>query len=195
MAKKSKDTNTAPSIKKRNEGVRKFLVSLKKNPQSIPLVMLTISFLVFSLNLTDISNTTALLQAPHMGLCAFLSMLCSILSYVCMFSAFPKRQKPNLPMVSLMLLLYAVVVVADIYYVGKIIEKTVGPDAVFKITEARIFVADAQNTLVLHVILVVLTILCVILEPVFAKLLKKIDTSKEVVDNGAIGEIELSEEE
>ena len=41
------------------ERVRKFLVALKKNPQAIPLVTLTAAFLHYSLNLTDISDTTA----------------------------------------------------------------------------------------------------------------------------------------
>ena len=49
------------------EKVRKFFVALKKNPQSIPLVALVISFLQYSLNLTCISNTTAKIQGSNMG--------------------------------------------------------------------------------------------------------------------------------
>ena len=68
------------------EMIRKFLVSLKKNPQVIPLLAHTVAFGIFSLNLTDISNTTAKIYGAHMGLCSFATMLFSILAYVCMFS-------------------------------------------------------------------------------------------------------------
>jgi hypothetical protein len=45
-----------------------------------------------------------------------------------------------------------------------------------------------------HMVLVGLTIAFVILEPLFAKLLKKINTSIEVEDNGTIDNIELTED-
>ena len=57
------------------EGVRKFFVTLKRNPQYIPLAALLVSFLVYSLNLTVISNTTNKLLGQNMGLCSFVTML------------------------------------------------------------------------------------------------------------------------
>ncbi|MBR5004836.1 MAG: hypothetical protein IKY14_05195, partial [Erysipelotrichaceae bacterium] len=53
------------------ETCRKMLVTLKKNPQLIPLLALTVSVVVFTFNLTDISNTTAKIYGKHMGLSAF----------------------------------------------------------------------------------------------------------------------------
>ena len=44
------------------ETVRRFIVSLKRSPQNIPMVMLLLSFVYFSLNLTYMSNTTAKIQ-------------------------------------------------------------------------------------------------------------------------------------
>ena len=114
---KGKKNSFGPVLK---EMIRKLLVSLKRNPQIIPLIALTISLFIFTFNLTDISNTTAKIYGKHMGLCAFVSLLLSILSYVCMFSAYPKRKKPNLPLIVLMLVMYSIIIFADLYYYGRI---------------------------------------------------------------------------
>ena len=54
---------------------------------------------------------------------------------------------------------------------------------------------EAQNALVIHIVTVVLTALFVLLEPVFAKLLRKINTSVDVEGNGDIAAIDISDEE
>ncbi len=86
------------------EFIRKFFVSLKRSPQTIALVALAAAFLVYSLNLTSIANTTARINSPNMGQCEFAAMLFSILAFVCFLRAFPKRQKPKIMM---LVLLYA----------------------------------------------------------------------------------------
>ena len=53
------------------EKIRKFLVALKRKPHMIPLVVLGVAFLVYSMRLTLISNTTAKIQGPGMGLCGW----------------------------------------------------------------------------------------------------------------------------
>ena len=57
------------------EAVRRFFVFLKKKPDIIPIAALSVSFLLYSLNLTVVSNTTAKVYGDHMGLCSFVSML------------------------------------------------------------------------------------------------------------------------
>lgn len=176
------------------ERVRKFFVALKKNPQAVPLAALCISFLQYSLNMTDISNTTAKIQGPNMGLCAFITMLFMILSFVCMLNAFPKRQKPKLPVVILMIVLYAITVVCDIHYLGCINNGLAAAGNSFN-AKALTYIYSAYSTVTMHIVLTVLTIILVILEPVFAKLFKKIKTSIEVEGSGNIGEIDIAEEE
>jgi hypothetical protein len=56
------------------------------------------------------------------------------------------------------------------------------------------FIITAQNVLTAHIVLVAITALTVVLEPVFAKLLKKINTSVELEET-SIGNIELADEE
>ena len=74
-----------------HEFLRKRIVSLKRKPQSIALVVFAIAFLYYSLNLTHISDTTAKIQGANMGLCGFATMLFSILSMVCFLNAFRKK--------------------------------------------------------------------------------------------------------
>ena len=177
------------------ERIRKVLVSLKRNPQFIPLLALTVAFLFFSLNLTAISNTTAKIYGKHMGLCAFIVMLLSMLSYVCMFSAYPKRQKPNIPMIALMLVMYVIVIIADHIYGIRITEALTRPENPIVVTQATFYILQAQYIVNTHIILVVVTMVCVVLEPVFAKLLKKINTSIDVEDNGELENIDISDED
>ncbi|MBQ9125191.1 MAG: hypothetical protein IJY13_00870 [Clostridia bacterium] len=77
------------------ESFRKLLVSLKRRPHNIAFVMLLISFVQYSFNLTDISNTTAQLMRKNMGLYSFVIMLFTTLAIVCFLNSFPKRQNQD----------------------------------------------------------------------------------------------------
>lgn len=177
------------------ERVRKFFVALKKNPQSIPLVALSVAFVQFSLNLSSISNTTAKIQGQNMGLAQFVSMLFMLLSFVCMFNAFPKRKKPNIPMNILLIVLYGLVIFADVHYLNCINNALNRPVSPIIITAETAYIQIASQALKTHIILVAITVLCVILEPLIAKLLKKIKTSIEVEGSGDIATIDIADEE
>jgi hypothetical protein len=177
------------------EKVRKFLVALKKNPQAVPLLALCAAFLQFSLNLTNISNYTAKIQGKNMGLSAFVVMLFLILSFVCMLNAFPKRQKPKLTMIAVMLVLYTAVILMDLNYakcINLALNREISPIVITKETE---YIKSALSTVKTNVILVAVTVICVLLEPVFAKLFKKINTSIDVEGSGDIQSIDISAEE
>ena len=192
MEKKNIFTKIWASVK---EAARKFMVTLKRNPQFIPLTMLLVSFAILSFNLTKISNTTATMNKLGMGLCAFISMLLSILSMVCMLNAFPKRQKPKTAVVVLMLIIFAIIIAADVYYCITVIKGVTTDADAIKITAKNYFIVEAQNALIVHIVMMALTSVTVILEPVIAKLLKKINTSVDVEDNGEIATIDISEED
>ena len=195
MTKQNDKTTKKRANKGIKEVIRKFLVALKKNPQAIPLAALTVSFLVYSLNLTDISNTTAKIYGAHMGLCSFVTMLFSMLSYVCMLSAYPKRKKPNWALVVLMLAMYGAIIYVDIYYRGRIWAAVTRTESPIKITEATMYISNAYSMLKTHIITVIITMVTVVAEPLFAKLFKKINTSIDVEDNGTLGDIDLSDED
>ena len=183
----------ATVLGKLKEAVRRFFVFLKKKPDIIPIVALTVSFLLYSLNLTSVSNTTAKIYGAHMGLCSFVAMLLMILSFVCILGAYPKRQKPKWVMIALATVMYAIVIAADVLYYIRIETALTRAENPIAITEATMYIWEAQNLMITHIVSVVIVIALMYLEPVFAKLLKKINTSVEIESN-EVSAIELSED-
>jgi len=175
------------------ETVRKFIVSLKRNPSLIPLVMLFVSFLLYSLNLTDMSDTTAKIQGKGMGLCQFAIMLLSLLSMVCMLNAFPRRKKPNIPMIVLMFVMFGIIIYCNIHYSNAVLNALYRPESPIQLNDTTRYIANAYNMLGTHMILVIITAALVALLPVYSKLLKKINTSIAVDDNGQMAQIEINE--
>ena len=176
------------------EKVRRFLVFLKKNPSIFPIAALVASFLVYSLNLTAVSNTTAKIQGANMGLCSFVTMLFMILSFVCMLGAYPKRQKPKWVMIILMTFMYLAVIGADILYYLRINAALTREVNRLEITSSTLYIWEAQMLMIGHIVSVAIIIALIYLEPWIAKMLKKINTSIEV-EGTEVDSIELSSED
>ena len=179
---------------KKNKGFkeswRKFIVSLKKRPHNIPLCMMVIAFIVYSFNLTKISNTTAVVNQTYMGLCEFVIMLFSVLAFVCFLNAYPKRQKPIVPMVILLYVLEIIILIADVVYISKI---NAGLQTI-QINASRQFIPQAKSMLTAHIVLVVISIILITLIPVIGKALNKIDTSVTLAGNDDVA-IELTDDD
>ena len=175
------------------EFFRKKLVYLKRNPSVIPLLMLLVTFLIYSFNLTYMSNTTAKIQGAGMGLCQFCIMLFSLLSMVCMLNAFPRRKKPNIPMLVVMFVMFAIIIYCDIHYCNGVMAALTRPESPIKLDKTTAYIATAYNMINTHMILVGISAALVVLLPVYSKLLKKINTSVDVEDNGTMGEIEITD--
>lgn len=175
------------------EGVRRFFVVLKKNPELVPITALLVSFLVYSLNLTAVSNTTAKIYGPHMGLCSFIAMLFMILSFVTMLASYPKRQKPKWLMIAVSTVMYLSVIAADAYYYTRIQIALTREENPIAITATTLYIWEAQNLMITHIITVAVVIVCMYIEPLCAKLFKKIKTSV-AVESNEVAEIELTEE-
>ena len=138
------------------EFFRKKMVGLKRKPQTIALVVLVVAFLYYSLNLTQISNTTAKVQGPGMGLSGFVTMLFSILSLVCFMNAFPHRKKVNIPMLVLMFIMIGIIIYCDIYYGGRITNAITRADNPIDPTGANSYITNAQNMLKVHMIILII---------------------------------------
>lgn len=177
------------------ELVRKLLVSLKRRPQTIPLIALACAFLVYSLNLTYISNTTAKIQGPQMGLCGFAAMLLSILSFVTFLGAFPKRKKANVPMLILMYIMFGAIIFSDIVYYGRIETALTRTENPISVTENTMYILKAQDIVIVHVVLIGVTAALIALLPLYGKLIKKINTSVDVEYSDNLGAIDISGEE
>ena len=184
--------------KTKNRGLkevwRKFLVSLKRRPQMIPLAVLVVAFGFYSLNLMHISDTTARIQGPGMGLAGFATMLFSMLSFMCFMNAFPYRKKPNMPMVVLMFVMLGIVIFADAYYINTIWAAVSRPDNPIVVTEATKYIAFAEYYLRIHIGILAAAIVLTLLLPVYSKWLRKIKTSIDVGDNGSMDAIDISSE-
>lgn len=174
------------------EMFRMMIVSLKRKPQTIAMISMVIAFLIYSLNLTDISNTTAKIQGAGMGFCGFCTMLFSILSFVCFLNAFPHRKKVNIPMLVLMFVMFGIIIAADVYYMGCITTALTRPENPIQLGKTTLYIAYANNMLSQHIMWMGITIGLIVLLPVYSKLLKKIKTSVDVEDNGKLAAIEIS---
>lgn len=177
------------------EFFRKKMVGLKRKPQTIALVVLVVAFLYYSLNLTQISNTTAKVQGPGMGLSGFVTMLFSMLSLVCFMNAFPHRKKVNIPMLVLMFIMIGVIIYCDIYYGGRITNAITRADNPIDPTGANSYITNAQNMLKVHMIILIIGAGLTALLPVYAPLLKKVNTSIEVAGNEDMAALDLRGED
>ena len=172
------------------EFARKRIVSLKRKPQTIALVVLAIAFIYYSLNLTSISNTTARANRAGMGLCEFATMLFSMLSLVCFLNAFPNRKKANVPMLALMFAMLALIVYCDVTYSGQVARYVAE-----HVDENLPYILKAQKMLKWHIVILAVGAALVALLPVYKPWIKRINTSIEVEDNGGMDAIDISGED
>ena len=174
------------------EFLRKFIVSLKRRPQNVPLLIFIIAFCVYSLNLTNISHTTARILGRNMGLYGFITMLLSILLIVCFMNSFPRRKKPNYPMLILMFIMTGVVIFCDIKYQNIVFTALNRAENPVKV---EVYIANAYNMLNTHELLLGVALALTLLMPVYKKLLAKIPTGVVIEENDKMGEIELSDDD
>ena len=172
-----------------SEFIRKSIVSLKRKPQTIAMVVLVIAFLIYSLNLTYISHTTSRIQGPGMGLYGFITMLLSMLSFVCFTNSFPRRKKPNYPMIVLMFVMFGIIIFADIKYRGLVTNALTRADNPIA---PEVYISKAVAALNAHIIVLLIGAALVLLLPVYSKALRSIKTSIDVEDNGGMAAIDIA---
>ena len=172
-----------------SEFIRKSIVSLKRKPETIAMVVLVIAFLVYSLNLTYISHTTARIQGPGMGIYGFITMLLSMLSFVCFTSSYPRRKKPNYLMIGLMFVMFVIIIFCDIKYKGLITSALTRAENPIKEED---YITKAAKALNAHIIILIIGAALVALRPVYAKMIRSIKTSIEVEDSGNMAAIDIA---
>ncbi len=178
-----------------SEFIRKRLVALKRKPQTIALIAFGLAFVYYSMNLTKISDTTAYINLPGMGLAGFATMLFSILMLVCFNNAFPHRKKVNVPMLVLMFVLVGIVIFAGIFYQARITEALTREVNPITVSADKSYISAAQTMLSVHRIILIIGVALVATLPVYSKALKKINTNVEVEENEDMGAIDISGED
>lgn len=185
--------------KKQGRGIREFFrkstVSLKRSPQRIPLVFLALAFLIYSLNLSSIANTTAKINGANMGQCEFIAMLFSILAFVVFLRTFPRRKSANKIMLGLLFVMLALIVFVDVVYNTRIVTALTRAENPITIDDKTQYIAAAQSIVTLHIVFVIITALLLALLPLYAKAIRKINTSIEVEGNENMDAIDISEED
>ena len=177
------------------EFIRKRVVALKRKPQTIALLAFALAFLYYSLNLTKISDTTAYINLPGMGLAGFATMLFSILLMVCFMNAFPHRKKVNVPMLALMFVLVGIIIYAGIFYQGRITDALTREVNPITVGADKGYINAAVRMLTVHRVMLIVGVALVALLPVYSKLLRKINTNVDVADNGGMAAIDISGED
>ncbi|MBP3855852.1 MAG: hypothetical protein IK990_09620 [Ruminiclostridium sp.] len=177
------------------EVIRKSLVSLKRSPQFIPLVFLIVGFLVFSLNLSSIANTTARINGANMGQCEFVAMLFSILAFVVFLRTFPKRKPVNKIMLGLLFGMLALLAFVDVVYISRITTAVTRAENPIIIDESSLYITTAKAVVTLHIVFVGITAVLLALLPIYSKLIRKINTSIEVEGNDNMAVIDVSDDE
>lgn len=174
------------------ERFRKFLVSLKRKPHMIPLAVLVLSFLVYSLRLTVISNTTAKLQGSNMGLFGFITMLFSILGIVCFGNAFPHRKPVVKPMLALMFVLFGMVILADLGYMERVNNALTREIDPIQVTASTAYITSSLTLLRANIALIAAGLTLTLLLPVYSEWIRKINTSIQVAGNGEMEKIDIA---
>ena len=185
--------------KKQGRGIkevfRKYIVALKRSPQTIPLIALMASFFIYSLNLTAIANTTARINGKNMGQCEFVAMLFSILAFVVFLRSFPKRKKANKPMLGLLGGMLALLIFVDNVYIKRIVSATTRAENKIVIDKNTKYIDTVKTVVSLHVICIAVTAVLLITLPLYAKAIRKIKTSIDVEGNENMAAIEIADDE
>lgn len=177
------------------EVIRKFIVSLKRSPQNVPLLALLAAFFIYSLNLSSIANTTEKINGSNMGQCEFAAMLFSILAFVVFLRTFPRRQKANKIMLGLLFLMLALLAIVDVVYITRIITATTRAENKIIIDLSTRYISVAKTVVILHIIFVAATAVLLALLPLYSKALRKINTSIDVEGNENMAAIDISGED
>ena len=145
----------------------------------IPLFMTFVTSVMYLLCLRNFSiNITSNFEIQLGGLAVFINTLLSVLVLALFLSTFPKRKKPNYILMGLVFLFYAVMIGMDIlYYVKNLSYLDVkGEDGIEVVST---FYSTLSATIA-HIALIAVDALLLATLPLYAKLIKKINTKKEI---------------
>ena len=179
------------------EFIRKQVVALKRNPQRIPLFCIVICSVLWLIWLFTFSQAvSALLGLNTLGLMVFVNTLLSILIIPLFLNAFPKRKKPNYVFIALVFVFMATIIVLDIVYRMQIYDFLYVQKAQTDAWIAeRPFIDSSCNLAIVHVVLIAISALSLALIPVYAPLIKKINTAKNIESNEISGSIDVEDDE
>lgn len=157
----------------------KQLVNLKRRPQIIPTVLLTLSCMIYTFRLTAHSNAAMYVSNQIIALYVFIITLASMLSIISYLNAYPKgRVKPLMLVVVLVLL--AVQILLEALYLDIMFYETMERANPVPVTQD---IADSMNWVMVHLAALAVSTLSVVLLPIYRNLLRRINI--QIVDDEA----------
>ena len=190
----SKATKIKAGIK---EWFRKLVVKLKRKTQTIPLVVILITSLVYLCSTAIYAQVIEKNSGiSNLGIAMFVNTLLSILVLAVFLNAFPKRKKPNIVFVVAVFVVLAIILGMDLLYLlsTKSFINAKDPfiqDIIYKEQPA---IKRSYTMLYVHMAFVGFSILVFALLPLYKKGINKINTKKAVEENKLSGEIDTSAE-
>ncbi len=157
-----------------NDFFRKHLVNLKRRPQTIPLILLVVSCMIYTFHLTAHSNASMYVSSQIIALYVFIITLASMLVIFSFANAYARGTKRFKLMMAVVFLLLTLQIFLDIVYLNIMFYETMLRDNPVPITQD---IADSMNWTIIHLAALGLTVLSIVLLPVYRRLLQKIDTA------------------
>ena len=192
------ESNKVTFKAKLKEWCRKKIVSLKRAPQNIALLVLLATTVYFMLVLFPIGQAVKSAASdpntPAIGITMFVTTLLSLLVLVSALNSFPKRKKPNIVFIVMVFVMIAVMIVCDIVYyiqMSNCLKGISNPsNSMYKLVSAP------QGYVLGHIIMCGISAVVFALIPVYGKLIKKIDTSVklESATENMSGNIDIQED-
>jgi hypothetical protein len=193
------DEQPADEVKKEGFGAkfkewrRKKIVNLKRSPQNIALLFLTITSIYYLISLFTFSKGTYQIKSSldFVGLYIFVDTLFSILVFVSFLNAFPKRKKPVIAMIVVVYAMIVAMIVCDILYFSDVSGLLARSN---KFKENAIYVSLPLT--IVHIVLLAISAALLGLTPVLGKLINKINTRVELesTSENMNGQIDIQED-
>ncbi|MCD8372770.1 MAG: hypothetical protein LUD27_05675 [Clostridia bacterium] len=194
----TEEKTKTPFSAKAKEWFRKKIVNLKRRPNNIPLVLFAITSVLYFIWLSTYSQAlypwSENTYLKWTGLMVFINVLLSLLVLVSHIYAFPKRQKPKIMFLVLVVVMTVVMIVCDIVYYVRVEDFLAAQTK----TPSNIdYIDSSLNLTIAHIVLLGVCLVVFLLLPVYSKLINKINTKVEVesaTGNISDGAIDIQED-
>lgn len=195
------------SMKKIGAGLkewgRKQIVTLKRYPHRIPLFCFVIVSVLWLLWLFTFSQTIYKYQAINWtGLSVFVITLLEILILPLFLNAFPKRSKPNVVFIALVFVFVVAIILLDVLYYSQVHLFVFGdgtaanpPQVSADVLAGAPYIENSLTLSIVHIVLMAVCAVVLALLPVYSKLIKKINTRKDIETTEIKENIDVEEDE
>ncbi len=170
---------------------RKWIVSLKRKPQSIPLVLLVLCCIIYTFNLTAHSNAVMYVSSRIVALYVFIITLSSMLLIFSFVNAYSGKTQKWFMRAIVYVLIAVQLGLGAAYYQVMSYEVFVRADPV-PVTQD---IANSMNGTVFHMTALGVALLAILLMPLYHRQLMKIDTYVEDEEDVSYGAEDLDLEE